>query len=104
MYLNETQTMTIQADYSRTFSYARMQNGMPAVRTVLLKNKDGETLTDVTLTIRFDPPFSSGFETHFSELPKGKTVLDPVRILPSASYLANMTERMEGTMTLSCVK
>ena len=96
--------MTIQADYSRTFSYARMQNGMPAVRTVLLKNKDGETLTDVTLTIRFDPPFSSGFETHFSELPKGKTVLDPVRILPSASFLANMTERMEGTMTLSCVK
>ena len=96
------QTMTIQTDYSRTFSYVRMQNGIPAVRSVILKNTEKEPLTDIPFSIRFDPPFSTGYESHLSEIPKGKTVLDNIRILPSASFLANLTERMEGKMTVSC--
>lgn len=94
--------MTIQIDYARTFSYARMQNGMPAVRSIILKNTGKDALTDVRLTIRFDPAFSAGYEMHVSTLPKGRTVLDGIRILPSATFLANLTERLEGTMTVTC--
>ena len=94
--------MTIKTDYSKAFSFARMQNGIPAVRSVTLRNTEKETLSDVRLSISFDPAFSSGYESIITEIPKGKTVLDNIRILPSAVFLANLTERVEGSMTLSC--
>ena len=95
--------MTIKTDYSQTFSYARMQNGIPAVRSVLLRNPSQETLRDLRLTLSFDPAFSSGYETVINEIaPKGKTILDNVRVLPSATFLANLTEQIQGTMHLTC--
>ena len=94
--------MTIKTDYSKAFSYARMQNGIPAVRSVMLRNPGKDALTDLRLSIRFDPAFSTGYETVVSELaPKGKLILDHIKILPSATFLANLTERIEGSMALS---
>lgn len=95
--------MTIKTDYSRNFSYARMQNGIPAVRSVLVKNPSQDTLRNLKLAVSFDPAFSQGFETVINEIaPKGKFLLDHVKVLPSASFLANLTERIQGTMTLTC--
>ena len=96
------QTMTIKTDYSKAFSYARMQNGIPAVRSVTLRNTEKETLYNVKFSIDFDPAFSARYESVLSEMPRGKIVLDNIRILPSASFLANLTEQIEGTMTFSC--
>ncbi len=96
------QTMTINTDYSKAFSYARMQNGIPAVRSVTLRNTGKEVLSDVRLSIDFDPSFSTRYEAVLSEVPKGKTILDNVKVLPSATFLANMTERMEGTARGEC--
>ena len=94
--------MTLQTDYSKTFSYARMQNGMPAVRSVILRNPGKEALTEMQLSIQVDPAFSEGQASHISELaPKGKLILDHIKVLPSATYLANLTERIEGRMTVS---
>ena len=96
-------TMTIKIDYSKAFSYARMQNGIPAVRSVILRNQGKDPLNDIRLTIGFDPAFSSGYETTVTELPvRGKAVLDNIKILPSATFLANLTEKMEGVMTVTC--
>ena len=93
--------MTIKTDYSKAFSYARMQNGIPAVRSITLRNTEKEALSNVRLSIDFDPAFSAGYESIISELPKGKTVLDNIKIFPSSTFLANLTEQIEGTMTLS---
>ncbi|MCR5463403.1 MAG: DUF4011 domain-containing protein [Bacteroidales bacterium] len=93
--------MTIKTDYSKAFSYARMQNDIPAVRSVTLRNTEKEILSNVRLSIDFDPAFSPGYELIITEIPKGKTVLDNIKILSSASFLANLTEQIEGTMTLS---
>ena len=95
------QTMTIKTDYSKTFSYARMQNGIPAIRSITLRNTGNKSLANVRLTIDFDPAFSSRYEAVLSEVPKGKTILDNVKVLSSASFLANLTERMEGVMTVT---
>ena len=59
--------MTLKTDYSKVFSYARMQNGIPAVRSVVLRNPGKDTLTDIRLSIRFDPAFSAGYETVIRE-------------------------------------
>lgn len=93
--------MTIKTDYSKAFSYARMQNGIPAIRSITIHNKGKEPLPNVRLSIGFDPAFAAKYEAVLSEVPKGKTILDNVRLLPSASFLANLTERMEGTMTVT---
>ena len=91
--------MTIKTDYSKTFSYARMQNGVRAVRSIIIKNPEHEALKDVRLTIKFDPSLSEGYTTVISEIPsKGKVILDDINILPSASFLANLTETVQGTM------
>ena len=95
--------MTLKTDYSKSFSYARMQNGIPAVRSITLKNTDQEPLKDIRLSIKFDPGFSETYESVITELPgRGRTVLDNIRLLPSASFLANLTEKIEGTMTVTC--
>ena len=95
-------TMTLKTDYAKSFSYARMQNGIPAVRSVILRNPGPEPWTDLRLSIQFDPAFSEGYASHISELaPKGKLILDQIKVLPSATYLANLTERIEGRMTVS---
>lgn len=93
--------MTIKTDYSKAFSYARMQNGIPAVRSITLRNPGKDSLFDVRLSIDFDPSFSAKYEAVLSEVPRGKTILDNVKVLPSASFLANLTERMEGTMSVT---
>jgi len=95
--------MTLKTDYSRSFSYARMQNGIPAVRSVTLRTTGEEPRNDIRLTVSFDPAFCEPFETLVTELPsRGKTILDNIKILPSAAFLANLTEKIEGTMTVSC--
>ena len=98
-------TMEIKIDYTKTFNYARMQNGVPVVRSVVLKNNGGEPLRDFRLTIDFDPAFSDGFEMVVTELlPRKRIILDNINILPSASFLANLTEDMQATMTVTCSK
>lgn len=95
--------MTLKTDYSKSFSYARMQNGIPAVRSVTLRNPGNLPLKELRLIFRFDPAFSDTYESVVSELPaRGRTLLDSIRILPSAGFLANLTEKIEGSMTLTC--
>ena len=95
--------MTIKTDYSKTFSYARMQNGVQAVRSITFKNPEDQTITDAHLTVKFDPALSEGYSTVLSEIPaKGKMILDNVGVFPSASFLANLTETIQGTMTVTC--
>lgn len=94
-------TITIQPDYAKVFSYARMQSKMPAVRSVLIKNLSNTALKDLRLSISFDPPLAEPFETVVSEIrPRGRFLLDQVPLLPSASYLANLTEAVSGKMTI----
>ena len=93
--------ITIQPDYAQKFSYARMQSGMPAVRSILLKNPSTSALKEVKLTVSFDPPLAEPFETVVSEIrSRGKFLLDQVPLLPSATFLANLTEPAAGKMTI----
>jgi len=95
--------MTIKADYAQSFSFARMQNGIPAIRSVTLRNMEKVPLKDLRFTIRFDPAFSEEYRTVVSELPaRGRIILDNIKIIPSATFLANLTEIIEGSMTLTC--
>ena len=95
--------MEIKIDYTKAFNYARMQNGVPLVRSVVLRNNSTEPLRDIRLSVDFDPAFSDGFETAVTELPpKKRLILDNINILPSASFLANLTEDMQVTMTVTC--
>lgn len=95
--------MTLKTDYSKSFSYVRMQNCIPAIRSITLKNTDKEALKNLRLSIKFDPAFSEIHESVISELPaKGRVILDNIRLLPSADFLANLTEEIEGTMSIIC--
>ena len=95
--------MILKTDYSKSFSYVRMQNCIPAIRSITLKNTDKEALKNLRLSIKFDPAFSEIHESVISELPaKGRVILDNIRLLPSAAFLANLTEEIEGTMSIIC--
>jgi len=95
--------MIIKTDYSVAFNYARMQNGILAVRSVAIKNTEKEDIRNVHLTIRFDPDVSDGYESTISQIgPRRKVILDDIDIQFSPSFLANLTERIQGTMTVNC--
>jgi len=94
--------MKIRTDYSETFSYARMQNGIPAVRSITLSNDSPEELSDISVDISFDPPFAAPHSLHVSAVEgKKKYVLDNFKIIPSSSFLSNLTERENGSMKIS---
>ncbi len=97
--------LQLKTDYNKTLSYARTQNGIPCVRSIVVRNTTTLIFNDVHVRISFDPAFAGDYENVIAELgPGGRAVLDNIPVRPSASFLVNLTERIEGTMkvTASC--
>lgn len=92
----------ISADYSTNFSYARLQCGMPAVRSISLKNTSQEAVGDLLVTVNFDPEIAPERKIAVGGINgKGKVVLDDLRVMPSPSYLAGLTEEIPAVMRVT---
>ena len=92
----------IKIEMRDAVSLASQQNGYPLLRRIRVKNRSEETARDVRVTLSFDPPFASAGEVVIGDIPAGKSgSADNIPVSISTEFLANLTEPVSGTVTVS---
>ncbi|GLX65724.1 DUF3320 domain-containing protein [Paenibacillus glycanilyticus] len=91
--------------YSEIVNYGTQQNHVPVVRNMEIHNGAEEDLLNFTVRITSEPEFAYDWSKSFSLLPAGQSLnLGTVNLQLSASYLANLSERMTGILTLQVLQ
>ncbi|MBO5576114.1 MAG: DUF4011 domain-containing protein [Ruminococcus sp.] len=94
--------ITITANLTAKVNFAFVQNYVPVIRSVLLKNNSAERIQDITLRITFEPEFAKAFEQHISALEPDTTAeVSPIEIIVNSEYLYSITEREAANVTVS---
>lgn len=97
--------ITITANMSAKLNYAFVQNYIPVLRSVRLKNNTGETISDITLKINFEPAFAKPYEQHISALEPERTAeISPVDITVSGEFLYAVTEPLNANVSIRIEK
>lgn len=85
----------------RQMNFSLQQNFIPLFRNLILTNKTGETLENVTLRMSFDPAFASDYETFITSIaPEKPLEIKPVKIAVSPEFLYTMTEKTVANITI----
>ena len=82
-------------------NFAMQQNHVPIIRRLVIRNDGDTAFHDLILTAGAEPPFMIPYEKRLAALPP-KTALDAglIDILPLPDWLAGLTERLAGVLTL----
>ncbi|MFB9324397.1 DUF3320 domain-containing protein [Paenibacillus aurantiacus] len=94
--------LQVQWHYSETVNYAMQQNHVPVVRQIVLANRTEADLRNLTVTITAEPAFAYEWSKSVDVLPAGQAIdLGIVNLQMSAQFLAELTERITGTLTIT---
>ena len=97
--------LTLGCDMIPKINFAMQQNFIPFIRNLTVSNEGDEDISDVKLTITFDPGFAKTFTYGISNVPAGQSVeISPLRIMLSTEMLFSLTEAISGTVTFSLAK
>src|SRR4051794_3914162 len=78
------------------------QNYIPLVRRITLTNHSTEDIVGVTVTLTAEPDFAKKWTKTLEHLPAGQTMdIGTINVQLSGTYLAGLTERMAGHLTLT---
>lgn len=82
-------------------NYAMQQNYVPIVQKIALSNHSDRSLSGVRLTLTSEPEFASVWTKTIDVIQPGQTIdVHVVSLEVSGVYLASLTERLAGTLTL----
>jgi very-short-patch-repair endonuclease len=85
-----------------TVNYALQQNDVPVIKQLRLTNSGGECLNDVLVRVEVEPAFASTWEGRVTSLEPGASyAFGHVPLQLSPRFLAELTERVAGTITVS---
>lgn len=97
--------LTLGCDMIPKINFAMQQNYIPFIRNLTVSNEGDEDISDVRLTIAFDPAFAKTFTYDISCVPSGKSVeISPLRIILSTEMLFSLTEAVFGYCKLFAFK
>lgn len=92
-------SVCLGAEIDRRVNFALQQNDVPVVKAVRVDNGTDETLRDLRLSITAEPPFAEPWETRIDRVAGRSTYnLPPVDLILSPRALAELTERVRGTL------
>ncbi|WP_127492911.1 DUF3320 domain-containing protein [Paenibacillus glycanilyticus] len=101
----ENKRISCDWSYSEIVNYGIQQNHVPVVRSIEIHNHTEEDLANFTVRITAEPDFAYEWSKSYSLLPAGQSLnLGTVNLQMSASYLANLSERLTGTLTLQVLQ
>ncbi len=96
------QLQEVEFIYSPVINFAMQQNHVPVIRKLAIKNTTESDLENIAIHLTFDPDFAESFSHKIDSIKKNETVeLNTIDIKVSAKYLAELTERVSGTATLT---
>ena len=94
--------LKIKLDYSPVVNLAMQQNHVPVVRDVIITNNGDVALTDLDVSLSFDPEFAAEFKYSICSIgPGSEDRSSVVPIAMSTDFLANLTERVTGNIKVS---
>ena len=94
----------IEVSILPVINYALLQNGLKIIRSLTVKNDSEENVTDIELRITSEPALSLPYTQHIDMLPAGRSVtLSCVKIIPDGNFLAGITEKITGILSVSLV-
>lgn len=97
--------LTLGCDMIPKINFAMQQNFIPFIRNLTVSNEGDEDISDVKLTIAFDPGFAKTFTYDINAVPAGQSVeISPLRIILSTEMLFSLTEAISGTVSFSLTK
>ncbi|MCL1895849.1 MAG: hypothetical protein FWG03_04810, partial [Clostridiales bacterium] len=92
----------ITGAFREEIGFAMQQNHVPVVRGLSLENRSGTEIRDITVTIATDPGIADEWSVEIdSVLPGREHVIDGIDLRLSASSLFGLTERIEGSLTVT---
>ena len=90
-------SVKLEVNVLPVINYALQQNGVVAVRSVILTNCTGADLEHLDLRITAVPEFALEFTRHIDCLPAGRALeIARPKLLLNGAYLAGMTEKTAG--------
>ena len=94
--------LEISLSYIPVINFALQQNNVPVIREIILRNTSQEKIDNIDLTVRFEPEFALEYSQHFDSIAPGKIArISVVPISVSTEFLASLTERIKGTVSLA---
>ncbi|MGG1555136.1 DUF3320 domain-containing protein [Paenibacillus ferrarius] len=88
--------------YSETVNYGMQQNHVPVIKRIVLTNTSQEEVRGITVKLTAEPEFAYEWTKNCDVLPVGQSVdLGAIHLQMSASFLGALSERINGTLTLS---
>ena len=97
--------LTIHADVMSAVNFAMMQNYVPLIRSITLKNTADTPLENLEMRISFDPAFAREYSCKIDSIEaQGSLEISPVKIQLSTEYFFGLTERIDGNMEIAVYK
>lgn len=88
--------------YLPVVNFAMQQNHVPVLREIKLRNISDTAIEDVSIALTFEPEFASGYKAHIESIfPGCEETVSPVLIVFSTRFLADLTERVSGSIHLT---
>ena len=95
-------SVSIDVELDSAINYAMQQNGVPIIKLLRVTNLTDEQLDDLTVTITAQPEFFAPNVIMLSPLGPGSSInLGTIDLRPSHDFLANLTEKVIGSITIS---
>lgn len=93
--------MDVSLNHIPVINFSMQQNHVPVIREIILKNTGDDDLTDIDISISFDPEFAEAITHHIDRIPAGNSIRIPdIPVHISTSYLSNLTERISGLIKM----
>ncbi len=97
MYLAETEFV-----FMPVINFAMQQNHVPVIKNFSTKNISDKDLENVTLLIQSNPDFALDYDQNLDIIRKDESIeLTSFNFKLSAKYLAELTERISGNITIT---
>jgi len=94
--------LDIDLIYSPIVNFAMQQNHVPVIRKLTLKNIGGSDINNITIQIQPEPEFAHVWTKNIDLLPKEELLdVGAIDIKTITKYLAELTERLVGSLTLT---
>ncbi len=99
---NIPKNLEVNLIYSPIINFAMQQNHVPVIRKLSIKNIGDIDLTNINLHIQPEPEFANVWAKKIDTLPKDELLdLGAIDIKTITKYLAELTERIAGSFTLT---
>ena len=86
-------------------NFAQQQNGIPVIRSIRIKNNSKGDINNAKLRVSSSPAFTRDFQREISVIPAQERLeLKDIDIVMDAEYLAGLTEKVAGSLTVELVR